>query len=127
VGKSAYDLCQASGLRHVKAVVVSNSTAYRDPKVPALKFGNMRAAMMWNVRALLDPEGGPDETRLALPPDPELMADLTAPRYQYRTSGVFVEPKEDIRERIGRSTDAGDAVALACWEPPSVSFTSFEV
>jgi hypothetical protein len=127
VGKSAYDLCQASGLRHVKAIVVSNSTNYRDKKVPALKFGNVRAAMMWHVRALLDPEGGPDETRLALPPDPELLADLTAPRYQYRTSGVFVEPKEDVRERIGRSTDCGDAVALACWEQPGVSFTSFEV
>ncbi len=118
VGKSAYDLCQATGLKHVKAIVVSNSTGYRDPKVPALKFGNVRAAMMWNVRAMLDPEGGPEETRLALPPDPELMADLTAPRYEMRAGGVYVEKKEDIRERIGRSTDAGDAVALACWEQP---------
>lgn len=123
IGKSAFDLCQATGLKHVKAVVVSNSTNYRDEKVPALKFGNVRAAMMWRVRQLLDPEGGPDETRLALPPDPELTADLCAPRYEMRAGGVYVERKEDIRERIGRSTDAGDAVALACWEVPGVSFS----
>jgi hypothetical protein len=33
-----------------------------------------------------------------------------------RVSGIAVESKDDIRDRIGRSTDAGDAVALACWD-----------
>ena len=74
-------------------------------------FANLPSAIMWNVRSLLDPEGGPAETRLALPPDRELLVDLTAPRYELRVSGIAVEGKEDIRERIGRSTDSGDAVA----------------
>jgi hypothetical protein len=116
VGKSAYDLARASGLDTVRAVVVSQSTTYADPKVRGIKFSNVRAAMMWNVRRLLDPEGGPPETRLALPPDRELLADLTAPRYCVRVSGIAVESKDDVRDRIGRSTDAGDAVALACWD-----------
>jgi len=125
IGKSAYDLARASGVPGAKAVVVSESTGYRDPRVPALRFSNLRAAMMWNVRALLDPEGGPPETRLALPPDPELLADLTAPRYELRVSGVAVESKEEIRKRIGRSTDSGDAVALACWKQPGAFVVNY--
>ena len=70
---------------------------------------------MWNVRRLLDPEGGPPDTRLALPPDPELMADLCAPRYEMRVGGIQAESKEKVAGRIGRSTDKGDAVGLACW------------
>ena len=66
------------------------------------------------------------ERDLALPPDPELLADLTAPRYELRVSGVAVESKEDIRDRIGRSTDAGDAVGLACWRGQGeVSFSGW--
>jgi hypothetical protein len=115
IGKSAYDVAKGV-IPGVTAVVVSKATAYSDPKVPNLKFANTRAAMMWHVRRLLDPEGGPEETRLALPPDRELAADLTAPRYKVQVQGIAVESKDDIRKRIGRSTDAGDAVALACWD-----------
>lgn len=116
IGSSAYDVARMSGLSHVNAILAANAAYWRDPKLPELRFTNTRAAMMWKVRSLLDPEGGPPESRLALPPDPELLADLTAPRYALRAAGVQVESKDDIRERIGRSTDAGDAVALACWE-----------
>ena len=115
IGKSAVDVARTLGIKGVVPVVASAATHWRDPRHPQLKFANLRAAMMWRVRSLLDPEGGPPETRLALPPDPELLADLTAPRYELRVSGVAVESKDEIRKRIGRSTDSGDAVALACW------------
>jgi hypothetical protein len=115
IGKSAVDVAKATGLSGVAPVVVSNTANWRDPRFPQMGFANLRAAMMWRVRSLLDPEGGPPETRLALPPDPELLADLTAPRFTMQVNGVKVESKEEIRKRIGRSTDSGDAVALACW------------
>ncbi len=121
VGASTVDVGKATGLKTIRPVVVSNSTDYRDPKMKQYKFVNTRSAMMWHVRSLLDPEGGLPETRLALPPDPELIADLTAPRYELRTSGLAVESKEDIKKRIGRSTDCGDAVGLACWEVRTAS------
>lgn len=105
IGKSAYDVARMMGLKNVFPIVVSEATTWKDPKVSALRFANLRSAMMWKVRTLLDPEGGPEETRLALPPDRELMADLTAPRYEMRVQGIMVESKEKIRERIGRSTD----------------------
>jgi hypothetical protein len=119
LGKSAYDVAVMMGLQSkVRAIVVSSAANWRDPRFPQLKFANLRAAMMWRIRSLLDPEGGPPETRLALPPDTELLGDLTAPQYKLRLGAVVVESKDDIRERIGRSTDYGDAVALACWERP---------
>jgi hypothetical protein len=73
---------------------------------------NVRAASYWALREALDPEHGDG---LALPPGPEVLADLTAPRYQVTASGIKVEPKEDIAERIGRSPDVGDALVLAHW------------
>lgn len=122
IGKSAYDVGREKGMELV-AVVASAGTKYKDPKVRKLTFLNTRAAMMWNVRVLLDPEGDP-ATRLCLPPDRELMVDLCAPRYKLSTGGIQVEKKDEIRERIGRSTDSGDAVALACWNvEPIVVFS----
>jgi hypothetical protein len=44
----------------------------------------------------------------------ELRADLTTVKYSFRPDGRrILEPKEDIRKRIGRSPDFGDALALA--------------
>jgi hypothetical protein len=118
IGKSAVDVAKATGLRTVRPIIVSESTEWTDPKIRNICFVNVRSAAMWNVRNLLDPEGGPPETRLALPPDPKLLADLTAPTYELTISGIRVEKKDDIRKRLGRSTDDGDAVMLACWIPP---------
>lgn len=83
---------------------------------------NRRAAMYWKLREALDPVHGDS---LALPPDPEVLADLTAPRFEVRTGGLIVEPKERLKERIGRSPDVGDAIALAHhqmggWEAPTI-------
>jgi hypothetical protein len=75
---------------------------------------NVRTAMYWRLREALDPESGDD---LMLPPDPELLADLTAARFEVRASGIAVEAKEKIKERLGRSPDCADAVALALYQP----------
>jgi hypothetical protein len=64
------------------------------------------------MRELLDPAFG---STVALPPDDLLTGDLTAPRRGKMTSGgkLTVESKLDIRKRLGRSTDDGDAVVMA--------------
>jgi hypothetical protein len=80
---------------------------------------NVRTAMLWRLREALDPEHGDD---LQLPPDPELLADLTAPRFEVRAAGIVVESKEEIKERIGRSPDVGDACCLALWRPRKFKF-----
>lgn len=74
-------------------------------------FVNVRSAAWWNAREMLDPESG---NNIALPPDDELLGDLTAPRYKVVSGGKYqIESKDDIKKRIGRSTDDGDAVVMA--------------
>jgi hypothetical protein len=78
-----------------------------------LKFYNARAEAWWRFREALDPdqEGG---SEIALPDDPELLADLTAPTFEVRTTGgILIESKDEIRKRLGRSTNKGDACVMA--------------
>lgn len=79
-----------------------------------LQFANKRAAAWWGLRDRLNPAHGGD---VALPDDPLLIGDLTAPKWRMTSSGkVLVEAKEEIAKRIGRSTDTGDAVVMAFFE-----------
>jgi hypothetical protein len=79
-----------------------------------LGFTNKRSAAWWNMRELLDPANGHD---VALPDDDELTGDLTAPKWRVMSGGkIQVESKDDIRKRIGRSTNKGDGVIQAFWE-----------
>lgn len=80
-----------------------------------LSFVNKRAESIWRMREALDPsqEGG---SPIALPPNPELRADLTAPTWKLTNRGIQIESKEDLRERLGRSTGKGDAVCMALSE-----------
>ncbi len=77
-----------------------------------LGFPNTRSAAIWKFREALDPnqEGG---SPIALPDDPMLVADLTAPTYRIWPRGIEIESKEDVCERLKRSTDRGDAVVMA--------------
>jgi hypothetical protein len=79
---------------------------------------NVRAEAYWRMRDELDPER-PGGATLMLPDDPELLADLTSARYEVTTSGIKVEAKDEIKRRIGRSPDAGDAVCLALIPTPT--------
>ena len=75
-------------------------------------FVNKRAAAWWGLRELLN---DPD-SQVMLPPDDNLTGDLTAPTWKATSGGkIKVEAKEDIKKRIGRSTDYGDAVVQAFW------------
>lgn len=76
-------------------------------------FVNVRSAAYWRMRELLDPAYDPE---IMLPPDDELLADLTAPMWDTTTGvppKIRVEPKEDLVKRMGRSPDRGDAVVMA--------------
>ncbi len=77
-----------------------------------LGFANERARAWWQFREALDPSI-PGGSHIALPPDPELMADLTAPRYDTTTGKIKIERKDKLKARIARSPDKGDAVVMA--------------
>lgn len=73
-----------------------------------LGFVNWRAAAWWYMRELLQADIP------AIPPDDKLTGDLTAPKWRVMSGGrIQVEAKEEIKKRLGRSTDDGDAVIMA--------------
>lgn len=86
-----------------------------------LKFTNIRTKAYWRLREALDPsqEGG---ATIMLPDDPKLTADLAAPTFEVTPGGIKLEKKEDVCRRLGRSTDAGDAVVM-CWTAGSKFLT----
>lgn len=101
------------GRSRVIAFVASAGTKKRD-RNGEFGFVNKRSAAWWHLRELLDPDFG---SEVALPPDDELIGDLTAPHWREMSGGkIQVESKDDIRRRLGRSTDAGDAVVQAFWD-----------
>jgi hypothetical protein len=63
---------------------------------------------------------------LALPPDQELLSDLTAARWSPTAQGIKIEPKEDLVKRLGRSPDCADALVLATLLPPQDSYSGPE-
>ena len=78
-----------------------------------LNFTNRRSAALWLFREALDPGQPQGGSPIALPPDAELLADLTAPTYKVTPNGIQAESKEDVCKRLGRSTNKGDAVMMA--------------
>jgi len=80
-----------------------------------LGFLNKRSASWWSLRELLDPDrdGG---SQIALPPDDLLLGELTAPGWTVSARGdIVIESKDEVKRRLGRSTDAADAVVMAFW------------
>ena len=115
LGASLYDILHSEGVPSLHAITVGSSKVLWQDKSKKLKFFNVRAAMWWNMRELLDPDEGEG---LMLPPNEDLILDLTAPRLKtmQRDSTILVESKADIRDRIGRSTDYGDSCCLSFWK-----------
>lgn len=76
-------------------------------------FANLRAEAYWKFREALDPITG---LGLALPPDEQLAQDLISVGWEPRGGKILIEAKKDIKKRIGRSTNRGDAVVQAFME-----------
>lgn len=111
IGSSTYDHLNPL-YESVIPINVTEGSEYRD-KSGRMKMRNLRAEIHWRMRDALDPITGDD---IALPNDPEVLADLCAPRYKITSAGVLIEEKKDIKERIGRSPDVGEAIMLANYE-----------
>jgi hypothetical protein len=114
-GGSAYDHLKGNGVSVVayKGAAKDGVGRTRDRQ---MGFVNKRSEAIWRFREALDPSQ-PGGSPIALPPDPMLVADLTAPTWEPVSHkggmAVKVESKEDIVKRLGRSPDRGDAVVMA--------------
>lgn len=94
------------------AINFACGSEHRD-KSRKYKMINLRAEAYWRLREELDPEREGGAT-LCLPPDPELKHELCESRYEVMPSGIKIEPKSEIIERLGHSPDVADAVVMTC-------------
>lgn len=119
VGKGPLDTLAAEG------VEVLQIYAGGRPLVDTDRFGNVRAEMYGLLGDRLNPDGE-NKNPFPLPPDEKLAEELVAPEKIYDHKGKFkLTPKteskidqgsgrkvESIKDKIGRSPDRADAVAL---------------
>lgn len=96
---------------HPKIKVVRVRSGFKASKPEDYK--NARAEMWFTALEAL--KGG-----YALPPDPELERQIIAPRWRlYGEKNVkAIEPKDEIKTRIGRSPDDAEAVIYSISKPP---------
>lgn len=113
VGTSPVDILRTHNFS-VMALNASNASEAIDPKSKLFGFINLRAEWWWMLRCDLDPTSGMD---LAIPDDPELLADLTAFHYKLTVRGIQLESKDDVYKRIRRSPDKGDSLVYAHCRP----------
>lgn len=113
VGSSVYDSAHDLIGSDAVAMNASEKSEARD-KSGKLGFVNRRAEWWWKFREALDPDSGDD---IALPPDRELLADLTAPTWRLRMNGIQIESKDEIVARLQRSPDKGESLVYAASVP----------
>lgn len=122
LGAGVYDRCkeQEDIAARVMAFVASLKTD-KTERNGERGFVDSRSAMWWIGREMLLND------ELDLPPDDTLTGELTAPKYWDVSNGrIRVESKDDIRKRLGRSTNYADAVLQTLWEDSVGSWEEFE-
>jgi hypothetical protein len=117
IGSGVFDLLRryknTNVITGVPYAFNASAQSHRRDKLGQFRFLNDRAAAWWNLREMLDPAFG---SNIALPDDDALIEELVAPRFGFNAGGTLkIESKDDIKRRIGRSTDAADAVIAAFW------------
>ena len=120
-GAGVYSRCvELGGERHY--ISCKNSSAAKDGErdltdvTGQYRFLNLRAYLHWAVRDWLNPRNG---MGAMLPPDDALDAEASEIRWTFRSDGrVQIEPKEDIRARLGRSPDRFDALSYTFYPLP---------
>lgn len=74
------------------------------------KYYNQRAEMWWGAGE--DFAAGDIELHNCTP---ELRRQLTSAEYEFRNGRIIVEPKTEIKKRIGRSPDHADSYLMGLW------------
>ena len=125
VGASCYDalihFAEGEDAEIVLVGVNSSERATLHPPPGQPGYAKLRDQLWFGARAWLA-DGG------TLPKDSKLEADLVAPRYGFTPDGRFkVESKDEMRKRLGRSPDRGDAFCMAVYHPPATSLEAWDV
>lgn len=123
IGAGVLSRLREQKIRAIGFVASGSAKGLKD-KTNEFTFRNLRAAAWWRMRELLDPSQ-PGGSNVMLPRSEMLQADLTTPNWKVLSGGgIQIEAKEDIKKRLGRSTDEGDAVVMSFWQGRSTVDTS---
>ena len=115
VGSSVYDFLREAG-QQTLGINVAEKARAKD-KSGQLTFKNLRSQLWWQMREALDPDSN---TGIALPPDKRLLADLCTPTWRLQDGKIYVESREDIVKKLGRSPDYASAYLLALMDTPKL-------
>jgi phage terminase large subunit len=86
----------------IKIVEIHGSGKPKDP----VHFKNVRAEIHWGLRELLED--------LDLPNDREVSSQLIALKHKTNSAGqIMIIPKEEVKEKLGRSPDLAEAIIYA--------------
>ena len=108
VGAGVYDVLNDRGYGQIVRPVNFAEKAMFDKR-----YANRRAEMWDNLREWLN-----GELPVQLPNDDDLLNDLCSVNKKYDHRGrLQLEEKDEIKKRLGHSTDKGDALALTFAEP----------
>jgi len=82
-------------------------------------FANLRAELYWNLRNKFK-DGEIDLSRIPQNVYDRLSGELTSIKYKYTSKGqIQIEPKKEMKKRLGRSPDLADALMLAFAPEPA--------
>ena len=88
----------------------SCSSTVISPDTGEPEYANLRSQMWFGITDWLKAGG-------TIPDDRRLAQELVAPRYEVKKNKRAVEEKKQIKKRLKRSPDRGDALALAIYQP----------
>jgi len=74
------------------------------------KFANLKSEIWWYAREQFE------KGKVSIINDPLLIRQLGIVKHSYRSNGkIIVEPKDEVKTRLGRSPDRADAFTLGLW------------
>lgn len=79
------------------------------------RFVNLKAEIWWEIGRMCSQTRSWDLSEV----DEQTLNELSAPRYFEKNKRIQVESKDEVRKRLGRSTDNADALLLAFYDPPT--------
>lgn len=108
-----HNLVEADTVHNAEVVAFNAAETSNQPR----RFANKRAEVWWEVGRELSRLGTWDLEDV----DDDVFDELVEPTYKTMDSfgKIKLEPKDDIRKRLGHSPDRADALLMAFWEGDS--------
>ena len=109
LGAGIFDRISEIGIIPCRGINVSESSALVN------ECGNLRAELWYKAREFFE------KKMCSIPDDPELIKELSAPRYHFDSRGRYlIESKDEMRKRGERSPDYADAFCLTFATSPAI-------